>query len=142
MHGSSSRIVGGDLASVMTREGDKVSLICQTDGKPDPTLTWTKENRNLSNPKQGRKHTHLLTLVREEDAGEYRCRAENPHGSANKTFRLVVQSTPNHMGTMVPLLVGLFLLKVFFCFLLILATFWFSNRQKKAPVMREDTTRG
>ncbi|XP_053123440.1 sialic acid-binding Ig-like lectin 14 isoform X3 [Hemicordylus capensis] len=92
--GSSSRIVGGDLASVMTREGDKVSLICQTDGKPDPTLIWTKENRNLSNPKQGRKYTHLLTLVREEDAGEYRCRAENPHGSANKTFRLVVQYAP------------------------------------------------
>ncbi|XP_053123434.1 sialic acid-binding Ig-like lectin 16 isoform X1 [Hemicordylus capensis] len=95
--GSSSRIVGGDLASVMTREGDKVSLICQTDGKPDPTLIWTKENRNLSNPKQGRKYTHLLTLVREEDAGEYRCRAENPHGSANKTFRLVVQYPPRNV---------------------------------------------
>uniref|UniRef100_A0A8C4Y8U0 Ig-like domain-containing protein n=1 Tax=Gopherus evgoodei TaxID=1825980 RepID=A0A8C4Y8U0_9SAUR len=80
-----------DVVSLETWEGDSLSLGCEAGNRPEAALSWAKGNESLS-PSQGRAgHLELLNLSR-GDAGEYRCWAKNPFGSASRTLRVHVQS--------------------------------------------------
>ena len=66
-------------------EGGNVTLECLADGKPMPNITWTRlpDNSVVIMP---------LTDIRRQDAGKYRCTADNGIVSpANKDVWIVVQ---------------------------------------------------
>nr|XP_025036349.1 LOW QUALITY PROTEIN: sialic acid-binding Ig-like lectin 16 [Pelodiscus sinensis] len=81
----------GDVVSLETCEGDSLSLGCAAKSSPQATLSWTNVNESLS-PGQGGAGWLELPSLSPEDAGEYRCRAENPYGSASRSLRVLVQS--------------------------------------------------
>lgn len=55
-------------------EGGNVTLNCSSDGKPKPTITWTRisDNRVVTMP---------LVNIKRDDKKEYRCTAENGVGT-------------------------------------------------------------
>ncbi|XP_075763997.1 sialic acid-binding Ig-like lectin 13 isoform X2 [Pelodiscus sinensis] len=80
----------GDVVSLETCEGDSLSLDCAAKSSPQATLSWTNGNESLS-PGQGGAGWLELPSLSPEDTGEYRCRAENPYGSASRALRVLVQ---------------------------------------------------
>ncbi|XP_077193026.1 sialic acid-binding Ig-like lectin 13 isoform X2 [Paroedura picta] len=85
---------GGGLESAVVQEGESISLHCHATSRPNPTLSWRKENETLKSTGQGEPCVLLLSSVGKEDAGEYQCWAETAHGSANRTLRLCVLYGP------------------------------------------------
>ncbi|CAI5781192.1 sialic acid-binding Ig-like lectin 10 [Podarcis lilfordi] len=79
---------------LVVREGDTVSLLCEAQGKPIPSVTWMKKNKTLNNHMQGSKETLQLSNIKSEDAGMYQCQAENLHGSIRKNISVIVQYAP------------------------------------------------
>ncbi|CAI5781191.1 sialic acid-binding Ig-like lectin 10 [Podarcis lilfordi] len=82
---------------LVVREGDTVSLLCEAQGKPIPSVTWMKKNKTLNNHMQGSKETLQLSNIKSEDAGMYQCQAENLHGSIRKNISVIVQYRPRTM---------------------------------------------
>ncbi|XP_043391537.1 sialic acid-binding Ig-like lectin 12 [Chelonia mydas] len=80
----------GDVVSLETQEGDSLSLGCEAGGRPEATLSWAKGNESLSPGQGGAGRLELLNLSR-GDAGEYRCWAKNPFGSASRALRVHMQ---------------------------------------------------
>lgn len=72
--------------------GDTVDLPCAVEGRPEPVVTWTfngvnvRVNSRVSLVSGG---LHIVS-VRDEDRGEYRCRAENSAGTITAAARLNV----------------------------------------------------
>ncbi|XP_061453411.1 sialic acid-binding Ig-like lectin 14 isoform X2 [Rhineura floridana] len=85
----SRQIVEEDLVA---QEGDTISLLCQAQGNPYPTLIWMKSNKTLNSSTQDQ--TLLLSNIQSEDAGEYQCQAKNFHGSIWKMLFMEVQYAP------------------------------------------------
>ncbi|XP_054854888.1 sialic acid-binding Ig-like lectin 5 [Eublepharis macularius] len=83
-----------DVDSAVAREGESIHLVCKADGRPDPTLSWRKGNKTLSETKQGKEYILPLMEVRPEDAGQYQCQAETSYSSANKSLQLCVLYRP------------------------------------------------
>ncbi|KAM9114667.1 LOW QUALITY PROTEIN: sialic acid-binding Ig-like lectin 11 [Pangshura tecta] len=83
----------GDVVSLETREGDSLSLSCEAGSRAEATLSWAKGNESLS-PGQGGAGRLELPNLSPEDAGEYRCWAKNPFGSASRALRVHVQNPP------------------------------------------------
>ncbi|CAM5124811.1 unnamed protein product [Natator depressus] len=81
----------GDVVSLETQEGDSLSLGCEAGGRTEATLSWAKGNESLS-PGQGGAGCLELPNLSRGDAGEYRCWAKNPFGSASRALRVHVQS--------------------------------------------------
>ena len=48
----------------------ELTLNCSTDGKPKPTITWTRLSDNTV-------VTMPLNIIGEKDIGSYRCTADN-----------------------------------------------------------------
>ena len=67
-------------------EGDNVTLSCNVDGNPVPTISWTRDGSPVST--SGRisisddKKQLTITNVKRTDSGEYRCVANNSLGNA------------------------------------------------------------
>ena len=53
-------------------EGEAVTLTCTAGGQPPANITWTKDNKVVSFP---------LNNIRRENAGLYRCKADNGVGN-------------------------------------------------------------
>ncbi|XP_063064868.1 B-cell receptor CD22 [Engraulis encrasicolus] len=65
-------------------EGDSVTLTCSSDANPPVhTYTWYKINRmeSISSGKE-----YIITKTRQDDSGQYYCRAENTVGYSNSTL--------------------------------------------------------
>ncbi len=71
-----------------TREGDDVTLSCNADGFPPPTVSWSRNGSPINTSGNSRissseVRTHLtITNVNRTDSGEYRCVANNKLGNA------------------------------------------------------------
>ena len=66
-------------------EGGNVTLTCLADGKPTPNITWTRRSDN-------RVVNTTLTDIIKQDAGSYKCTADNGIGNpAMADVRIVVQ---------------------------------------------------
>ncbi|XP_068686504.1 contactin-4-like [Montipora foliosa] len=61
-------------ANQTVTEGDDVILDCKADGNPTPNITWTRRSDNVA-------VTMPMTSIRRQDAGGYRCTADNGVGS-------------------------------------------------------------
>ncbi|KAL9951090.1 hypothetical protein ACROYT_G043686 [Oculina patagonica] len=68
-------------------EGDDVTLSCNADGNPEPTISWTRNGSPMSTPGNSRitfsdnKKQLTITNVNRTDSGEYRCVASNSLGN-------------------------------------------------------------
>lgn len=81
-----------DLSSQEVKEGDNVTLCCET-SIPDANVTWKKGTRVLSDgPKysikrQGTIQTLVIHKLSVEDGGEYICEAGDKHSKATLTVK-------------------------------------------------------
>ncbi|XP_078352640.1 hemicentin-1-like isoform X3 [Oculina patagonica] len=68
-------------------EGDDVTLSCNADGNPEPTISWTRNGSPMSTPGSSRitfsdnKKQLTITNVNRTDSGEHRCVASNSLGN-------------------------------------------------------------
>ncbi|KAL5013978.1 hypothetical protein ScPMuIL_008248 [Solemya velum] len=74
-------------------EGQAVSLTCETSGKPDPIITWFKNDYQITGGRyktlpNGDLHIEKLVLA---DAGDFRCEAENIYGRMVAGGKLIVR---------------------------------------------------
>uniref|UniRef100_A0A8B9JKN2 Cell adhesion molecule-related/down-regulated by oncogenes n=1 Tax=Astyanax mexicanus TaxID=7994 RepID=A0A8B9JKN2_ASTMX len=87
-----------DVSSVTAIKMSPVVLPCHATGKPEPTISWTKNGAQLGN--RGGSYKILPTGVLEilsttpSHAGRYTCTARNPVGVAHKHITLSVQEPP------------------------------------------------
>ncbi|TRY56957.1 hypothetical protein DNTS_023889 [Danionella cerebrum] len=64
---------------------------------PTPVVAWTKRSSEIPSARASLLNfnkTLRITEISEADAGEYHCRASNPHGSVQHTFRVTVRAAP------------------------------------------------
>ncbi|KAI8779431.1 hemicentin-1, partial [Biomphalaria glabrata] len=84
-----------------------VTLPCQANGRPRPKIFWEKDGKEIqtsTNQRQSQgRLLHYITMptgglvithTRSEDAGVYKCVAENNAGQSFKMFRVTVQVPP------------------------------------------------
>ncbi|XP_044847602.1 sialic acid-binding Ig-like lectin 12 [Mauremys mutica] len=83
----------GVVLSLETKEGDSLSLGCEAGSRAETTLSWAKGKESLSSGHCGARRMELLNLSR-GDAGEFRCWAKNPYGSASRALRVHVKNLP------------------------------------------------
>uniref|UniRef100_A0A4D5R9E2 Peroxidasin n=1 Tax=Scolopendra viridis TaxID=118503 RepID=A0A4D5R9E2_SCOVI len=97
------RVTGATPKFVVTPQGQEVRqketvvFVCEATGNPRPFITWTLDERPVSN--LNRFHvspTGTLTIVniQPEDAGAYRCSASNTIGQISSVAYLKVQVPP------------------------------------------------
>lgn len=70
------------VSSLASWVGQAVTLKCQSDGVPTPTLTWYKPDRNEIFRVTNKEITVQVALKDSGDFGDYKCVAENgltPH---------------------------------------------------------------
>ena len=77
------------------RQGDNLQLTCKASGRPEPNITWTKEEpRNQGNivvVQEGKLLT--ITDINRTDAGNYTCTAYNGFGKLeSRTVHVIVTS--------------------------------------------------
>ncbi|XP_056132043.1 hemicentin-1 [Lampris incognitus] len=107
-----------DVTTVTAVKMSPVVLPCHVQGRPQPTVTWTKGGAKLGS--RGGSYRVLPTGVLEiiavvpSHAGRYTCSARNPAGVAHKHISLSVQEPPEirpmaeevqvvlHHGTVLP----------------------------------------
>ena len=70
--------------NVTTKEGDNVTLSCDTTGNPVPTISWTKDGSAISNNSMislsDDNKQLTITNVNRTNSGEYQCVASNRVG--------------------------------------------------------------
>ncbi|XP_069772736.1 hemicentin-1-like [Narcine bancroftii] len=95
---------GDRPTEIFVTRGTAVSLKCDADGVPRPTLTWVKDGRSVLS-KQGiqvEKESQILNVQRaqEHHTGRYMCLAVNAAGQSDRTFDLSVIVPPAIIGEM------------------------------------------
>jgi titin len=78
-------------------------LLFSLTGKPEPTIKWFRENRELTDQadfeisyKDGRVSL-TIPEVFQEDAGQFTCTAKNVAGSATSSAELVIRGEPSFL---------------------------------------------
>ncbi|XP_054853464.1 cell adhesion molecule 1 isoform X3 [Eublepharis macularius] len=81
-------------ASGLTREGDLLDLLCQVEGKPEPTdTTWFRVDEEMPpHVIVSGSNLHISSLNK-SDNGTYRCEASNEVGKAFVDYMLYVYDT-------------------------------------------------
>ena len=89
---SAPRLVEAPIA-VTVNEGQTAVLKCTVDGHPTPKVTWSKINSSfpLGRHVIGPSTALIIKRVKPEDAGVYRCSAQNLLGNTNASAPLKVQ---------------------------------------------------
>ncbi|XP_066942937.1 hemicentin-1-like isoform X1 [Macrobrachium rosenbergii] len=95
---------GGNSGAVEAVAGGDAQLWCRTTGSPVPSVTWTKEQRELSTIAELdhsiEENGQLLKLrsVDHSTSGVYLCNATNSVGTATKQFNFTVMIPPKISG--------------------------------------------
>ncbi|XP_028639548.1 neural cell adhesion molecule 1 isoform X2 [Grammomys surdaster] len=82
--------------------GQSVTLVCDADGFPEPTMSWTKDGEPIENEEEDdEKHIFsddsselTITNVDKNDEAEYVCIAENKAGEQDASIHLKVFAKP------------------------------------------------
>ncbi|KAJ8360629.1 hypothetical protein SKAU_G00171540 [Synaphobranchus kaupii] len=75
-------------------EGQTVTLRCDAQGHPTPTITWSKLHAPLPWKHQVISNSLVLPSIGRQDSGEYVCNATNNMGTAEVTVMLEVETPP------------------------------------------------
>ncbi|XP_038640507.1 hemicentin-1-like [Scyliorhinus canicula] len=78
---------------VNVRKGDEVTMICNSNGIPTPTLKW-EDPSNSSNVEIGSPGILRISHATSEHQGIYKCRATNPYGIEEKEVDIRVTDKP------------------------------------------------
>lgn len=83
-------------------KGEKVTLQCNIEGNPEPTLEWFKEDNfgdpnSTKTPLLSNSSTFEIDNVQQEEV--YYCAATNSYGFLEKTFRINVLEAPQFVET-------------------------------------------
>ena len=80
--------------NVSSDAGSTVRFTCAADGLPKPEVVWVKQGSKLSPGRSEVEERSVLRIrgVTSEDAGEYRCHAENIAGAIEASAFLQIQS--------------------------------------------------
>ena len=83
-----------------SREGESVTFTCEADGRPQPSLTWSKQGgRGSLGPSVTVRGPQLyFARVRKEDEGRYTCQATNSAGSSQAETVLYVTEAEEGSG--------------------------------------------
>ena len=88
--------------SVARPEGDNVTLSCNAEGNPVPTISWIRSGSHIDtsgNSSRIRfsedKKQLTITNVNRTDSGEYRCVANNSLGKTSSSSKLDALCTYN-----------------------------------------------
>jgi hypothetical protein len=97
------------LRNLAAEEGTRVTFEGTVTGKPEPTVKWFKEGKEITDSAdfqlsyKNNRVSLTIPEVFEEDAGRYVCKAENKGGSQQSSAELIVKgglassSPPNFM---------------------------------------------
>lgn len=83
----SPKITRRSSTTVDVDEGNDFDLICEANGKPAPSIAWTKSGKTLQTGSGT--NTLQLTNIQRSDGGNYVCTAKNMAGSAS--FNVLVR---------------------------------------------------
>lgn len=74
-------------------EGDSLQLTCKASGRPSPTITWTKDGKQVATGE-----TLNVPKSKRTDSGVYTCSADNNVGGPRTAQSVVtVQCKPSEM---------------------------------------------
>ncbi|XP_067585037.1 hemicentin-1 isoform X1 [Pseudorca crassidens] len=93
---------GSHPTEIIVTRGKSISLECEVEGIPQPTVTWMKDGRPLTKGR-GMEVTdegHILQLknVHVSDTGRYVCVAVNIAGMTDRKYDLSVHTPPSIIG--------------------------------------------
>ncbi|XP_059160211.1 neuroglian-like isoform X2 [Physella acuta] len=79
--------------SVRVAEGQPFEMVCQITGKPDPIITWYKDDFQITGGRYVIKSSGSLyvPVAVLSDAGEYTCHAQNVKGEERSTGSVIVR---------------------------------------------------
>lgn len=81
-------------------QGTGVTLTCEAEGSPTPSIIWLKDGKSLPSDTRIRQHENLyestiyITDVRVSDNGVYECKALNENGDDSMKTKISVQGPP------------------------------------------------
>nr|XP_061839295.1 B-cell receptor CD22 [Nerophis lumbriciformis] len=78
-----------NVSKSFVKEGDNVTLSCTRDGKPNPTITWSRNLQALSE-----EPWWTISSITAEKSGKYTCEAKNVHGTKSSSITIDVQYAP------------------------------------------------
>ncbi|KAJ7304068.1 hypothetical protein JRQ81_011590 [Phrynocephalus forsythii] len=81
-----------DSSQITVEKGDAVVLHCVVEGNPLPNMTWVKTLQPSGTLRLTSGNELRLLNVTTQDAGEYKCVAQNTEGFANTSVRLSLAS--------------------------------------------------
>ncbi|XP_030853395.1 hemicentin-1 isoform X1 [Strongylocentrotus purpuratus] len=91
-------ILNGQDEYLTTVQNIDITLLCEAEGNPTPTITWERDNKPLelrdSHYLIGEDGSLRITAPQHTDSGGYVCVASNNIGYAIKNFHLVVKIPP------------------------------------------------
>ncbi|XP_059497256.1 B-cell receptor CD22-like [Stegostoma tigrinum] len=83
------------------KEGDRVTLTCNSRSNPEAGYTWFKDNVNRA-ARKGTGKVLTIHSISPTDSGDYYCKAENQFGnSTSKSFRIEVLYAPRNMKVLI-----------------------------------------
>uniref|UniRef100_A0A8C5UNL0 Neural cell adhesion molecule 1 n=1 Tax=Microcebus murinus TaxID=30608 RepID=A0A8C5UNL0_MICMU len=90
-----------NIVNATANLGQSVTLVCDADGFPEPTMSWTKDGEQIENEEDDEKYifsddSSELTIrkVDKNDEAEYVCIAENKAGEQDASIHLKVFAKP------------------------------------------------
>jgi len=91
---SAPKVTISPASKLTVNESKTAVFFCSVSGNPVAKVTWTKVNGSLLNDRIKVTSDGLIDIknVRPEDAGKYKCMAQNPLGNDEEVITLIVQS--------------------------------------------------
>lgn len=88
-------VISSETQKYLAPVDSSVTLQCQTDGAPAPSVAWHKDGQPLRESVRQRvlsSGSLQISFIQPSDAGRYTCTAANAAGTASLEMSLIVQS--------------------------------------------------
>ncbi|KAM7409728.1 hypothetical protein PAMA_001291 [Pampus argenteus] len=95
-------VISSETEKYLAPVDSSVTLQCQADGSPSPTVTWHKDGQPLSESVRQRvlsSGSLQIAFIQPSDTGRYTCTAANVAGTVSLEMSLTVQIPPSIRGT-------------------------------------------
>eukprot|EP00064_Thunnus_orientalis_P020663 superscaffoldBa00005807_g20806 len=95
-------VINSETQKYLAPVDSSVTLQCQADGSPSPSVTWHKDGQPLSESVRQRvlsSGSLQIAFIQPSDTGRYTCTAANVAGTVSLEMSLTVQIPPSIHGT-------------------------------------------